>query len=297
MSRESTDPGSATEPWTIARVLKWATEDFKGRAFDSPRLDAELLLAEALSSDRVRLIVESQRPLAPDELARFRDLIKRRRGGEPVAYILGRREFFGSLFRVDRRVLVPRPDTEALVEVALERTRPRSMYGRMLDLCTGSGCVAIAFAKQRPTWHVTALDVSAEAIELAIENAVRLGAIAAIRFGVGDLDSRLARSERFELVTANPPYIPSRELAELDAGVREFEPRLALDGGPDGLSVVRRVVDVAKTRLLPDGVLAVEVHYDQASRVAELFEAAGLCQIERRRDYGGHERVVSGRQA
>ncbi|HEX6764553.1 MAG TPA: peptide chain release factor N(5)-glutamine methyltransferase, partial [Polyangiaceae bacterium] len=126
----------ANEPWTIARVLKWAADDFAKRDNPSPRLDAELLLAHVLGVDRVRLVIEFERSLAPDELARYRALIQRRRAGEPVAYILGRREFYGIPFAVDRRALVPRPDTETLVEVALERTRSRSMYGRALDLCT-----------------------------------------------------------------------------------------------------------------------------------------------------------------
>lgn len=290
----STDGGA--RPWTIARVLGWAADDFRNRGIESPRLEAEILLAHALGSDRIRLIVDSQRPLAPDELGRFRELIKRRRSGEPIAYILARREFFGLSFRVDRRALIPRPDSEALVEVALERTRSRYMYGRMLDLCTGSGCIAIAFAKQRPTWQVTALDASADAVDLAIENATRLGVAHAVRFGVGDLTAPLGANERFELVTANPPYIPTGELAGLDPGIRDFEPRAALDGGEDGLTVVRRLIAEAAPRLEPDGVLAIEVHFDQADRVSELLEKADLVAIERRKDYGGHERVVSGRK-
>lgn len=285
------------EEWTIARVLGWATDDFRRRGLDAARLDAELLLGEALGCDRIRLIMDHRRELSPHELARFRELIKRRRSGEPIAYILGRREFYGLEFRVDRRVLVPRPDTETLVDVALTRSRGRYMYGRMLDLCTGSGCVAIAFAKQRPTWHVTALDLSAPAIDLAIENAVRLGTIANLHFGVGDLADSLPGAELFELITANPPYIPSAVLETLDAGVREFEPRVALDGGEDGLRVVRRVVEAARERLVPGGLLALEVHYDQAARVTELLTAAGFGEVERQRDYGGHERVVSGRVA
>ncbi|MFO0564134.1 MAG: peptide chain release factor N(5)-glutamine methyltransferase [Polyangiaceae bacterium] len=284
----------AVEAWTVQRVLSWATEDFRARSFESPRLDAELLLSESIGLDRVRLIIEAKRPLSPAELAKFRELIKRRRSGEPVAYILGRREFFGLVFRVDSRVLIPRPDTEALVEVALERTRSHSMYGRMLDLCTGSGAVAVAFAKQRPTWRVTASDVSADALQLAQENALRLGTIFGMSFCAGDLFAALAAEQRFELVTANPPYIPDAELQAISREIREFEPALALVGGPDGLDVVRRVVAGSRAVLEPGGVLAVEVHYDQAGRVRQLLEAEGFSSIETRRDYGGHERVVSG---
>jgi release factor glutamine methyltransferase len=282
-----------SDAWTISRVLRWAAEDFAKRRSSSPRLDAEVLLAHALRTDRVRLVIESDRELEPAELGLYRSLIERRRRGEPVAYILGRREFFGLDFVVDRRALVPRPDTEALVEVALERTRSRSQYGRALDLCTGSGCVAVAFAKARPTWRVTATDISTDAVALAWENARRVGVASCLAVLAGDLFTPVA-NEHFELVLANPPYIPSADIAALDVDVREFEPRRALDGGSDGLDLVRAVVSAAPRHLVPGGVLAVEVGFDQAPRARSLFEAAGFTFIESRRDYGGHERVVSG---
>jgi release factor glutamine methyltransferase len=285
-----------TEAWTIQRVIAWAVDDFRARGIPSPRLDADLLLAHALGVDRIHLIVESQRALAPDELARFRELIKRRRNGEPIAYILGQREFYGLEIRVNPSVLIPRPDTEILVEVALDRTRERDLFGRALDLCTGSGCVAIAFAKKRPTWRVTGVDISEPAVELAWQNAIRLGAVFGLRFTVGDLADSLTNDERFELITANPPYIPSAEIEGLEPMVRDYEPRLALDGGADGLAVARRIIERAPLVLEPGGVLALEAHYDQAPSLAELFEAAGFEQIERRRDYGGIERVVSGKK-
>jgi release factor glutamine methyltransferase len=191
-------------------------------------------------------------------------------------------------------VLVPRPDTETLVEVALTRTQSRSLYGRALDLCTGSGCVAVSFALERRTWRVTGLDVSDGAARLARENSERLGAAFTTRWLVGDLFEPLDTSERFELITANPPYIPKAELATLDADVRDFEPHLALDGGEDGLSLLRRVIEAAPNYLEPGGVLAVEVGHDQASRVSELFSARGFRAIEQKRDYGRIERVVSG---
>jgi release factor glutamine methyltransferase len=228
------------------------------------------------------------------ELGAFRKTIQRRRGGEPVAYILGVREFFGLPMRVDRRVLIPRPDTETLVEVALQRSAARSMYGRALDVCTGSGCVAIAFAHVRPTWRVTGLDLSSDALVVARENALRNGAIWGVRFAEADLLEGLPERERFEVITANPPYITSAEVTALDRGIRDFEPRLALDGGTDGLAVVRRIVALAPERLALGGLLALEIGADQSDRVHALFAEAGLTAIERHRDYGGHERVVSG---
>jgi release factor glutamine methyltransferase len=284
---------AANEPWTIARVLKWAADDFRKRNNSSPRLDAELLLAQALASDRVRLVLDSERQLDDAELGRYRELIRRRRSGEPIAYILGRREFYGLPFAVDRRALVPRPDTEPLVEVALERTRARSMHGLALDLCTGSGCVAIAFAKARPTWRVTATDIALETAELAWENVRRLGVAFSVAIAIGDLFAPVA-GRRFDLVVANPPYIPSGDIAGLDGDVRDFEPRLALDGGADGLELVRRVVRDAGSHLVPGGVLAVEIGHDQGTRTRELFETAGFLDVSLRRDYGGRERVVSG---
>jgi release factor glutamine methyltransferase len=279
--------------WSIGRVLAWAASDFRGRGIESARLDAELLLSFVLGVDRIRLIIETDRPLLQNELSAYRELIKRRRGREPIAYILGKREFYGLDFRVNQAVLIPRPDSETLVEVALARTQERSMYGRALDLCTGSGCIAVAFKKQRPLWAVTATDLSPTAIEVARRNAERLGAIWGLRLLVGDLTAPLGQTERFDLITANPPYIPSAEVDQLDPGIRDFEPRMALDGGADGLDIVRRVVRQAAPLLERGGLLATEVAAGQASAVAELFASAGLEAIERRKDYQGHERVVS----
>lgn len=280
--------------WSIGKVLSWASDDFRSRGVESPRLEAELLLAHVLGCDRVRLILDAERPLSADELTAFRALIVRRRRHEPIAYILERREFHGLDFRVDSRVLVPRPDTETLVETALRRTQAHDQFGRALDLCTGSGCVAIAFAARRPNWEIWGTDLSEPALELARDNALRLGA-ARIVFRAGDLFGAVPNEPRFDLITANPPYIPHDEIATLEAQVRDFEPRSALDGGPDGLELVRRVVDAAPRHLASGGVLAVEIGHDQADATERLFEAAGFEQTERDTDYGGRQRVVSGK--
>jgi len=286
--------------WTIADVLRWAADDFRARGIESPRLDAELLLARSLGTTRIQLVVDARRALSAEELARFREMVKRRRAHEPVAYILGEREFWGRVFRVDRRVLVPRPDTETLVEAALERTRYVSMSMRALDLCTGSGCVAITLAKERPTSVVYATDASEEALAVARENALRLGAYNVV-LRAGDLYAACAAragtadaSLRFDVITANPPYIARGEMPALQQDVRDFEPRLALEAGVDGLDVLRRVVAGAPAHLEAGGVLAVEVGAGQAPAVAELFRGAGFDAIELRRDYARIERVVSG---
>ncbi len=283
-----------SEAWTIARVVRWASDDFRSRAIESPRLEAELLLAYALGIDRLRIFVESERELEAGELARFREIVRRRRTREPVAYIRGEREFYGRAFRVDRRVLVPRPDTETLVEVALSRTARVSLCARVLDLCTGSGCVAITLARERPTTRVDAVDLSTDALAVARDNAARLGAHL-VRFVAGDLFAPLDPArDRYDLITANAPYIADGAMAELPPDVRDHEPHLALAGGDDGLALVRRIVAGATRFLLPGGVLALEVGAGQAPAVAQLVREAGFTGVAVARDYGGIERVVSG---
>jgi len=284
------------EAWSVARLLRWATEDLTKRGSDSPRLDAELLLGRTLGLDRVQLIVQHTRPLDDAELALFKRLFVRRRAREPMAYILGGREFYGVELKVDQRVLVPRPDTEVLVDVALSRTSERDMYGRALDLCTGSGCVALALGLRRKTWKIVGTDISEDALEVARTNAVRLGVAHNVHFAQGDLYQPVGASQRFELIVSNPPYIPSAEIAELMPEVRDFEPRLALEGGADGYRVLARVVADAARHLTPGGVLCCELGAGQSDRVAELFEAAGFADVRRNKDLGGHERVVSGLQ-
>ncbi len=291
---QSSQPQGSTEHWTICKLLKWAAEDFERRGLESPRLEAELLLGHALGMTRIQMIVQSENIPSTSELDRFRDLVRRRRTAEPAAYLLGQKEFYGITFRVDQRVLVPRPDTEALVEVALDRTRTRSIYGRSLDLCTGSGCVAIAYAKQRPTWAVTGVDISPDALAVAEENTLRVGNILGLSWQKSDLFAGIA-SQRFDLITANPPYIPSAVCDALDPTIRDFEPRLALDGGSDGLDVIRRIVQEAPHWLEQGAVLAVEIAYDQAAAVTALFADRGFIDVECRKDYGGRDRVISGR--
>jgi release factor glutamine methyltransferase len=207
--------------------------------------------------------------------------------------LLGEREFYGIALRVDARVLVPRPDSECLVEVALERTRARSMHGSALDLCTGSGCIAIAFARQRQTWSVTASDISADALAVATDNAHRTGAIRNLRLTQGSLFEPVA-GERFDLISANPPYIPAGDIAGLPVDVRDFEPRLALDGGADGLDLVREIARQAPQHLTPGGLLALEIGADQGPASVAILEGAGFAEVQLARDLGGRDRVVSG---
>ncbi len=287
-----TDGGG--EPWTIRRVLLWATDDLKKRGFSAPRLDVELLLGRILGVDRIALLVDADRPLAKEELTRYRELHQRRRAGEPVAYLLGVREFYGRRFLVDRRVLIPRPDTEHLVEVALERSRHLSLSARVLDLCTGSGCVAVSLARERPLNRVMATDLSRDALAVASENALRLGAYN-IGFAASDLFARFRPGRhRYDVITANPPYIADAEIPTLVPDIREYEPHVALSGGADGLTLLRRIVTDAPLFLADQGVLAVEIGSDQGRAVQDLFEARGFREVAVRRDYGGLDRIVSG---
>lgn len=282
------------DPWTIESLLKWAADDFRAKGIDSPRLDAEVLLGWATGKTRIQLVIESKSELNGEGLARFREAVKRRRTHEPVAYVLGQREFFGRVFKVDKRVLVPRPDTEALVEVVLERTRHLSMCMRALDLCTGSGCVGITLARERPTTQIVMTDVSADALTVARENALRLGAYNLASFQ-GDLFAALNPNLRFDVIASNPPYIASAEIPTLMADVRDFEPKLALDGGRDGLDLVRRIVKEAPAHLEKNGIVALEIGYDEAERTRAIFSEHGFADIETKRDYGKIERVVSAR--
>lgn len=293
-NQDEGESAAAADIWTIRRVVAWATDDLRKRGNSSPRLDVELLLGKVLGMNRVGLLCDAERPLAKTELSTYRELHQRRRAGEPVAYLLGVREFYGRPFLVDRRVLVPRPDTETLVEVALARTQRVSLSARVLDLCTGSGCVAITLARERPTTHVLATDISEGALAVARQNALRLGAVTT-GFVQSDVFEALdAGCDRFDLITANAPYITDGEFPSLAVDIRAFEPRVALTSGADGLGVMRRIVEQAPLFLATSGVLAVEMGSDQSDAVTALFTEAGFHDVQMKRDYGGHPRVVSG---
>jgi release factor glutamine methyltransferase len=308
----------APAKWTVLDVIKWTVARFTERRLETPRLDAEILVAHALGLSRVQLYVQHDRPLTAAELADIRGLIKRRQAGESVAYVVGKKEFWGLELAVDARVLVPRPDTETLVEEGRARLdeqvnqtgtlggflgppattplgeaqlRQREQQERIADVGTGSGAVALALAKLRPAAALYAVDVSPDALAVASANAQRLGL--PVTFLEGDLDAPLAGHGPFSLIVANLPYIPRAELAGLPPEVRA-EPSLALDGGPDGLDLVRRLVASAPALLRAGGALALEIGAGQADATAALLDAAGFQDVRRRRDLGGVERVVSG---
>ncbi len=278
------------ERWTVLKILQWTADYFAGKQIDSARLEAELLLAATLGMDRVGLYVNFERPLDAAELAAFRDQVQRRAQREPVQYILGETEFWSLPFNVSPAVLVPRADTEVLVEEALTRIEGSA---RVLDVGTGSGAIAIALAHEKTEILVTALDCSEQALEVAQANAERNGVADRMTCLMGDLAD--LPPGPFEMVVSNPPYIPTGDLAQLMPEVRDHEPRLALDGGDDGLTAYRRLAAQAGKVLVPGGWLLVEVGIDQAADVETLFQAAGLTEIKHRDDYSGIPRVIMGR--
>ncbi|WP_223644767.1 peptide chain release factor N(5)-glutamine methyltransferase [Corallococcus sp. EGB] len=283
-----------SETWTIRRVLTWTTGHFEKRQVDAPRLTAEILLAHVLKTGRVRLYVDLDRPLSKDELASFKALIERRMAGEPTSYLTGTKEFYNRAFKVDARVLIPRPETELLVEAVLHAV-PRDAPSRVLDVCTGSGCIAISVAAERPQATVLATDLSRDACALARENAQALGVAERVSVLEGDLFAPLPPGETFRVVVSNPPYIDTGDIAGLSAEVRR-EPRLALDGGPDGLTALRRVIQGARRVLEPGGLLALEMGETQGSAVLELLRAAGYADARVEKDLERRERMAFGTQ-
>jgi release factor glutamine methyltransferase len=292
--------------WTIARVLDWTRQDFAARGMGSPRLDAELLLAFVLDLRRVDLYVRFEQPLGADELARVRSLVERRRKHEPVAYLTGRKDFYGRTFAVDRRVLIPRPETEQVVELALESLPPLGAeesvrpeahpeatadVRRVLDVGTGSGILAITLAAERPDVRVDAVDLSEDALAVARVNAARLGVGERVRFHQGSLLAPVAGA-RFDVIVSNPPYIAQDEVERLMPDVRLHEPRAALDGGPDGLDLVRALLAGVGGLLAPGGTFVMEFGHDQGPAVLGLAQAAGLRDAVVKRDLAGLDRVL-----
>ena len=282
---------------SVREAVLWGARVLEQHGCDSPRLDAELLLAHALGLSRARLLAQFDRALSPAELTRYRQLIERRRAHEPVAYIVGHQEFYGLDFYVDRRVLIPRPETELLVEKAIELAgrvgdRGYGLYPLILaDVGTGSGAIAVSLAVHLPQATIYALDSSAEALEVAVRNVRRHGVEGRVHLLRGDLLSPLP--EPVDIIVANLPYVGETELAELPPEIRCYEPLSALDGGPDGLRHIRRLLAQAREYFRPHGAVLLEIGATQGEAVAELARRHfPTAEIEIARDYGGLDRVV-----
>ncbi len=272
--------------WTPLDLVRWTTGYFKENGVPSPRLDAEVLLAFVLQVERIELYTAFERPVEPAERERFRELVRERaQKRRPVAYLTGVREFWSRTFRVDESVLIPRPDTETLVREAVAR-EPR----RILEVGVGSGAVCGALALELPEAEIVGTDISESALEIARENLASLGVAERCELRRADLVS----GGDFDALVSNPPYVPTAELAGLDPEVLH-EPRSALDGGADGLDVIRRLVEAAPKVLRPGGWLLLEIGAGQAPRVSALLEASGFEDTVLCLDLAGVERVAAAR--
>jgi release factor glutamine methyltransferase len=279
---------SAATAGRVREALSAATDAFAAAGVDTPRLDAEVLLAEATGWDRTRLAAEPEAGLSPPAGRRFGEMVRRRVRREPVAYIVGRKGFRHLELAVDDRALIPRPETELLVEIALELAP-----ATLLDVGTGSGAIALAVADELPECRVLATDTSEDAIGLARENAGRLGLAERVSFERGTVP----HGRRFDLVVANLPYVAEGELRSLEPEIAEYEPRQAVVAGTDGFEAIAAVAAAACAALEEDGALALEVGAGQAGTAAELLLDLGFLQVEGRQDLAGIPRVVLGRMA
>lgn len=278
--------------WTIGSLLKWTQNYFTSKSIESARLDAEVLLSYLLQKERIYLYVHFDEPLEDDELARFRNLVKKRAARVPVAYLTGQKEFMGINFKVNKNVLVPRPETELLVETAVKYL-PAEEAANFADIGTGSGAIAISLAKLRPNLSCCAVDISKEALEQAEENASLQTVSDKIEFFQGDLLEPLKnKSEYFTAILSNPPYIPQTDMAGLQPEVREYEPRGALTDEGDGLSFYRRLLADSKNLLTDNGFLACEIGINQASDIKKISKENNWGKFGILKDLAGIERVI-----
>jgi release factor glutamine methyltransferase len=288
--------GAAPDAWTVLRVLDWTAKRFADAGLESARLEAQLLLSHVLKCSRVQLYTSFDKPLLPDELAAYRGLIKRRLAGEPVAYLMGEQEFWSLPFHVDARVLIPRHDTETLIEVVLDELVDRKAAYFVADIGTGSGAIAVTLARELPAARVIAVDASPDAAAVARSNVERHALAERVEIRLGSLLAPLSGELPLDVLVANLPYIPTGDLAGLPANVR-CEPRAALDGGPDGLDLVRLLVAAAPAALRPGGLIALEHGFDQAAAVTAILEASAAFTAPRtRKDMGGQPRITWARR-
>lgn len=277
------------EPQTVQQLLQWAAICLG----PEKRIEAELLLAKATGFSRAKILTHPEIFISPEERALFIELIHSRKRDEPLQYLLGYQSFMGLDFLVNKNVLIPRSDTEVLVEHALDVAGEIEGKFAILDLCTGSGAIAISLAKYLPNAYLTAVDISPEVLEVARANAEVHGVTQRVQFLQGDLFDPV-QGKNFDIITSNPPYITTEEMARLPGDVKK-EPALALWGGSDGLDFYRRIIKESSKYLKDLGWLIVEIGWQQGEKVKEMFMNSGFNQCQVIKDWAGHDRVVSGR--
>lgn len=283
----------AKSVWTIMKILNWTKQYFEAKGVENPRLDAEVLLCAVLNCQRITLYVDFERPLSEEELATYRDYVQRRGNFEPLAYILGEKAFMRNTFKVNKATLVPRPETELLVE-SLVRVAPLLRPEgdvKILDIGTGSGAIIVSLLDYLPNAKGVGVDISVDALIVAKENSEKIGVTGRIGFLRSDVFSKLPLDKKFDIIVSNPPYIPAGNIAGLDRDVQQ-EPRGALDGGVDGLDFYRRITAEAQAHMAEEGLLAFEIGIEQAEAVQRLCLEAGFVKTVVRKDYAGIERMV-----
>lgn len=287
------NPSVAEKEWTVGELLNWTAQFLAQKGVESPRVDTEVLLARTLECRRIDLYGLRFAEVASDEVRQqFRDLVRQRLEGCPVAYLVGKKEFFKLDFEVGPAVLIPRPDTELVVTECLALARKLDRP-RLLDIGTGSGNLAVALAYNLPRAAVTAIDLSPAALDLARRNAEKHGVGERIRFLQGDLLEPLSAGETFDFIVSNPPYIPHGDIPGLAVGVRDYEPHLALDGGQDGYEVFERLIRAARAYLAEGGQLLIEIGSPQEIPARQYIKACGCYQLYPTiYDYAGHPRVL-----
>jgi release factor glutamine methyltransferase len=280
----------AQERWTVLKVITWTTEHFQNKGVDNPRLEAEVLLAHLLGIDRMGLYLNYDTPLKEGERAVYREMIQRRTAGEPVAYIIGQKEFWSLKFAVSPDCLIPRPETEHLVEEAVRIGKEQEQPLRVLEIGHGCGAVAIALATELAEAQIVATDISPGTRSLAQENAEAHGVGEHVRFVLGDIYP--PREEPFGLICSNPPYVPTGEILHLAPEVRDYEPLTALDGGEDGLRFFREIAEGAPDFLTEGGWLLLEMGKGQDLQVATILQEQGFTHVDLIPDYAGVKRVI-----
>jgi release factor glutamine methyltransferase len=281
----------SNDTWTLGRLLDWTTKFLKEKQAETPRLDAEVLLGFTVGCPRIQLYTRFDEPAGDQVRATYRELVKQRVEGCPVAYLVGYKEFYNLRFAVSPAVLIPRPETELLVleAIRLAKTLPQA---RIVEIGTGSGAVAVTLAKHLPQLQITSTDVSGAALALAQRNAKTHGVAERIRFLEGDLFAALPAGEKFDLIVSNPPYIATEQIAALTPTVVKYEPRLALDGGSHGVEVIEKIATQAPAWLAPNGYLLLEIGADQGLVVPEFLKQRGWQGVTMFPDHAGLPRVV-----
>jgi release factor glutamine methyltransferase len=294
---ESSLPQSRQEPWTVLRLLEWTTDFFKQRGSDSPRLDAEVLLSHARECSRIELYTSFAEVPEEEQRVAFREMVRRRGEGIPVAQLVGYREFYSLRIRVNEDVLIPRPETEHLVIEALDCAKAMNITDRPLqiaDIGTGSGAIAVTIAKHLKDAEVTAVDCSTAALKIATWNREQHGVTARVRLIESDLLSAVDSPQKFDIICSNPPYVSDSEYTQLDSTVRDFEPREALVAGPSGTEVIERILQETPERLRSGGRLIIELSpmiADKCEEMARLLDAFTDSRVIK--DLEGHRRILS----